>query len=540
MMQEGSGNTFADTSGTANTVTAGGTVTWATGPGLLTVGAHFPGTFDSPAANHTNFNPTTAQAFSVSLWVSFDNPSALQMIASQFTVDHGWYIIQDPAHSNQLQVYLASSNSSYILKVFYPPIQAGRLYHLIVTYDGSGTAAGVHLWIDANGAPNPPLVIGDNLSGQIQPNSNVYLGSWSGGTDRLAGYMAGVHLYNRVLTMAEIATLYFAGPMADTYTAASGFSGTVHASDFATLDADCSTGAKIGGGTATDNTAKINAVLATASSLNPIDLVLNGCTVTRGIFIPPAGYVTIEGNGWTSGFYVKSGSNSAAISNQWGIGPPPGTPPSQGASVTLRNFKVNGNRAGNSTIADARGIPWIGGVDLSNINGLTLDTVQVYAAPTYGFHGANLTNGTFSSCNVTSPSHAINTDGFHFDGPENNLTINGGYLYTGDDAVALNGPEGYSGTINAVAIANLDIDPLSFSGMREYGTVTNVTVNNCVLADVIGKNTEAQSTILSPATMDAYNCTPPPPPPPPPPPDATASGSALRPGAAIRGKGGLR
>src|SRR4051812_501659 len=42
------------------------------------------------------------------------------------------------------------------------------------------------------------------------------------------------------------------------------------------LDCDIRTGAKIGGGTPTDNAARINAVLATATAARPIHLVIDG------------------------------------------------------------------------------------------------------------------------------------------------------------------------------------------------------------------------------------------------------------------------
>ena len=62
------------------------------------------------------------------------------------------------------------------------------------------------------------------------------------------------------------------------------------------LDCDLATGLTSTGQPATDNTALLNAFLATASATNPISLVLDGPTLTTGLLIR-GGYTTIEGIG---------------------------------------------------------------------------------------------------------------------------------------------------------------------------------------------------------------------------------------------------
>src|SRR6202022_1213882 len=77
------------------------------------------------------------------------------------------------------------------------------------------------------------------------------------------------------------------------------------------------------------------------------------------------------------------------------------------------------------------------------------------------------------------------TDGLHFDGPANDITITGCDFTTGDDAIALNCPEGYSGNISRVAVSNCTFN--SWSLMRLYtglgpgaeDRIDSVTVTNC-------------------------------------------------------------
>ncbi len=81
-------------------------------------------------------------------------------------------------------------------------------------------------------------------------------------------------------------------------------------------------------------------------------------------------------------------------------------------------------------------------------------------------------------------SYGASTDGLHFDGPANDITISGCDFTTGDDSIALNCPEGYSGNISRVTVTNCTFHSLSL--MRLYTTnggpkfsIDRVSVSNC-------------------------------------------------------------
>ena len=65
-------------------------------------------------------------------------------------------------------------------------------------------------------------------------------------------------------------------------------------------------------------------------------------------------------------------------------------------------------------------------------------------------------------------SEGLGTDGQHFDGPANDITIQDCDFKTGDDSIALNAPEGYSGNISRVSVTGCTFD--SWSLMRIYTT----------------------------------------------------------------------
>ncbi len=516
IMQEGSGNTFADSSATANTATAGGTITWETGPGALTTGAHFPGTFSTVAANYTNFNPNATTAFSISMWISFDftgsfGSTSQTLISQTGSSGQGWWIVTEPGvpPTKQITFFFQDTSGKYFGMGFGAGLAANILYHLVFTYDGSGLNTGMMMWANGSLAPyngwsNTSI---SRTPSATTPNAPVYLGSCSCALGPHQGFQGGTRLYNRVLTSTEILTLYEAGPMVDTYLAASAVPNPVNASSFASLDLTCgSNGVKIGGGTPTDNTAKLNAVLLTASSTNPVDLVFSGCSATTGLFIPQAGYVTIEGNGTsTSGLYVITGSNQYVISNSYGSVPQATSLPSQGSSVTIKNLQLDGNRRGPNAIgSDLRGSSapgWIIDLNLANISGVTISNVLLYDSPLYGFLGENLSNATISNISIYSPTLAFETDGVHLDGPGSNISIGPGTCYTGDDCVALNASEGYAGTLSNITITGMAQSGDSVNGLRAQYTLTSATLNGCSLPNVTSVLNEYT---LSPAVFNSY------------------------------------
>ena len=262
------------------------------------------------------------------------------------------------------------------------------------------------------------------------------------------------------------------------------------------LDCDLSTGRnKLTGGAATDDAPVINAAMAAATSSNPITLIIDGGALISGLFLPAAGSWGIQGEGCSSGFFVKAGTNNDGIHNGGPaanspaatVGPPA---PTRGSNVSLSNFMLNGNQGngfdGDSTTGLAQGstAAWYIGINLMNLNNITLENVVVVNTPSYHFCLSNVGNVVVSGCVMNSSGP--NTDGLHFDGPANDISISDCDFTTGDDAIALNCPEGHSGNISRVSVTNCTFYS-RISLMRLYTTaqggpefqIDSVTVTNC-------------------------------------------------------------
>lgn len=257
---------------------------------------------------------------------------------------------------------------------------------------------------------------------------------------------------------------------------------------------DCNLGNglnKYTGGAATDDGPRINAAMAGATADNPITLIIDGSALISGLFLPAGGYWSIAGLGSATGFYTKSGSNCDAIQNgsasaEVPFNPGPPAPTARGSNVSLSNFTLNGNQNRVSTTGIRQGTDstWYCGIDLINLNNISIENLVVVYVPAFHIRLSNVGNVTVSGCILQSAGY--NTDGVHFDGPANDISISNCKFTTGDDAIALNCPEGYTGNISRVTVSNCTFDSLTL--MRLYTVapdwgpmfyIDTVNVSNC-------------------------------------------------------------
>ena len=252
---------------------------------------------------------------------------------------------------------------------------------------------------------------------------------------------------------------------------------------------------KYTGGHATDDGPRINAAMAGATADHPITLIIDGSALVSGLFLPAGGHWSIAGLGCGTGIFLKKGTNNDGIHN----GPPdaaaksdPGPPaPARGRNVSLSNFTLNGNQGdgsdGNSTSGKRQGVngkAWYFGINLMNLNNIVIEKVVVVNTSAYQIRLSNVGNVVVSGCVMRTLG--ANSDGIHCNGPANDITISNCDITSGDDGIALNCPEGYTGDISRVTVTGCTFN--SFTLMRLYTIYLNegpdfkidtVSVSNC-------------------------------------------------------------
>jgi Glycosyl hydrolases family 28 len=268
------------------------------------------------------------------------------------------------------------------------------------------------------------------------------------------------------------------------------------------LDCDVLTGLTAAGGAPTDNTAIINAYLATASVTNPIQLILDAGTACTGIVGPAGGYWTIEGSGVGAGIFVLSGSNNPAITNapvtgilENGIREDAlfANQSQSGSNIAIRDLYINGNEGStfpntNSTVSsDLQNN--IFGILMFNVAGLRIEGCNLFNVPTFNVWMYGCTDVIVDGCKITSTT--ILQDGIHLSGPNSNVKITRNFISTGDDGIALNSPEtqyvaaNTGGLIDNIVISD-NVFGNSLTAVRGYGNGTTAMVGRVVVSGNVG------------------------------------------------------
>ena len=232
----------------------------------------------------------------------------------------------------------------------------------------------------------------------------------------------------------------------------------------------------------TNNTAALNTVLATATALHPVDLVMDGPSCLYNILQPSSARgisdimcldlrnlanVTIEGQGVNAGFIVKDGEHCAGISNL-SVYPAPGeTPTRTMGNYVFKNFRLVGALdVGSSTVANGFKIFHANNVLMENI---TIQNVN-YA---FGTVWGNVGNVVIKDNSILQPPTS-GTDPLHFNGPFDHITIENNKLQSGDDCIALNLPERPGGVGSYVTMTNNTMVGSGCSNfMRIYNSSTS-------------------------------------------------------------------
>ena len=144
------------------------------------------------------------QSFSYGAWVRVGSAGGAGAILARMdqTAGHrGWDLWQD---GGNFAVHIASAWPQDALKVATrrPAVRAGQWQHLFVTYDGSGRASGVRLYL--NGEPQELKVEMDALKGSIKTATPTRIGRRSVSQAFEGGSVQDVRIYGRKLVPTEV------------------------------------------------------------------------------------------------------------------------------------------------------------------------------------------------------------------------------------------------------------------------------------------------------------------------------------------------
>jgi hypothetical protein len=151
------------------------------------------------------------QAFSVSFWMKASPPVNAYALAKTGPAPtyrgYGAYVLT----TGELYFILRNDNATlnYVYVGTTAPHSTGDWIHVVWTYSGSGTAAGLICYVD--GSPVALTVQRDTLSGTIVTTDDFTLATWSGLSTLLNGLLDDVAFYDKVLSPAEVTAIFGTG-----------------------------------------------------------------------------------------------------------------------------------------------------------------------------------------------------------------------------------------------------------------------------------------------------------------------------------------
>lgn len=205
LLAEGSGNTlFVAVDGRPKAVTVPSTAAW--GPGHVAAKA-FRSQADVVAQVPEAGDFDKGQPFSYGAWVKIPKPSTTGAIMARMDDQHdfrGWDLWFEKGRIGTHLVHKWPGNAIKVLAKAQP--KAGEWAHLLVTYDGSGKAAGVKLYLD--GLHQEHEVLADTLNdGPIHTDVPFKLAQRHS-TSPLAGLLIqDVRIYGRAMPSEEVGRL---------------------------------------------------------------------------------------------------------------------------------------------------------------------------------------------------------------------------------------------------------------------------------------------------------------------------------------------
>lgn len=161
-----------------------------------------------------DFEFERTDTFSFSLWVkSTASARSYALVAKNgwnYTVTSGYYLRFNVG--GEVEIFLVASNTTMIrvIQSTTGVLNDGSWHHVVMTYDGSSSAAGVKVYID--GVDTSLSVTQDNISsGSFLNNKAFSLGALAGEDFWLDGKIEEASVWNKVLTQADVDNIYNSG-----------------------------------------------------------------------------------------------------------------------------------------------------------------------------------------------------------------------------------------------------------------------------------------------------------------------------------------
>lgn len=154
----------------------------------------------------------TDSAFSISAWVKFDSISKARIISKDVSTGSREYLF---GTNNSSKVNMLLGTGSVNLDIQNnTAINTTAWFHIVTTYDGSKSASGLKVYVNADASSLSDNSVG-SYSGMASTSGNLEFGRFANGHSFFNGLMDEVVVWDSELTSSQVTTLYNSGVPSD-------------------------------------------------------------------------------------------------------------------------------------------------------------------------------------------------------------------------------------------------------------------------------------------------------------------------------------
>ena len=155
-------------------------------------------------ANESNFDFDRTNPFTLSFWTKYSG-NAVELIADKGPNTGPGYTIRTQTDGN-LRFILRSTVGNEIRVHTSSPTNDNNWHNIVMSYDGSSTAAGLSIYVDGNLVPK--VVDSDTLTVSILNNDPLVIGKLSTDTNYFTGSIDEIQIWNVELSSTDVTDLY--------------------------------------------------------------------------------------------------------------------------------------------------------------------------------------------------------------------------------------------------------------------------------------------------------------------------------------------
>jgi hypothetical protein len=156
---------------------------------------------------------STDSAFSISAWVKADSWLKFRILTKTNSTNNEFIFGGDGA--SRLYFYLFDNTvSNYIGQGSAGALSTGVWYHVVATYDGSGSSSGINVYANSSSVNSGGSTLG-SYTAMHNTSANVRIGGLESVPDYGNGKIKELAIYNKELTLNEILSMYNDGKIID-------------------------------------------------------------------------------------------------------------------------------------------------------------------------------------------------------------------------------------------------------------------------------------------------------------------------------------